>query len=590
MRSYLPLLREIVGFLRWRFPALIALMALVGISEGFSVSLLLPLLSRMGIGLSGKQDMLSAWLDRAIEFISPSAGPLTLLGIVAAVATLQAALFIALNWWTTGLVRRYQRHRQSQMFSAFIRAKWTFLVDRKSGELTNAIVNESLRLAQAFSYCLYLISASVVALIYLIFAFLVAWPIAAALIVVSLLMTLSVTKVYRKSMAVGRSISPLNAELQTALGEFLSGAKIVKSTTSESRAEARVDDLARKLEHANHIANFLPNMVRALFEFLAFIFLATILVFGKEGFGIGVGNIIVVIALFVRLFPRVSTVQVYIHHLNSNLPSIETINSLVAAAQSEAEPIGDQTRELPLTLPTALVVRGLTVTLGGRSVLDNVDLRVAMPGMVGVIGGSGAGKSTLVHAVLGLVPVGAGSIALGPHDLASSSLPAWRRTIGYVPQETMLFHASVRDNLTFADPDASDADVEVAARRAHAQEFINELPQGYHTIIGDQGVRLSGGQRQRLGIARALLTNPKLLMLDEAMSALDAEAEAMLVLTLEELRTEMGILVITHRLGAVRNADLICVLDAGRIVEAGSWNELLASRSRLHALVESQQS
>jgi ABC-type multidrug transport system fused ATPase/permease subunit len=154
----------------------------------------------------------------------------------------------------------------------------------------------------------------------------------------------------------------------------------------------------------------------------------------------------------------------------------------------------------------------------------------------------------------------------------------------------MLFHAAVRDNLAFADPDASDADVAIAARRAHAHEFINALPQGYHTIIGDQGVRLSGGQRQRLGIARALLTNPKLLILDEAMSALDAEAEAMLVLTLEELRTEMGILMITHRLAAVRNADLICVLEAGRIVEAGSWNELIAGRSRLHALLESQQS
>jgi ABC-type multidrug transport system fused ATPase/permease subunit len=219
-----------------------------------------------------------------------------------------------------------------------------------------------------------------------------------------------------------------------------------------------------------------------------------------------------------------------------------------------------------------------------------VDLRVSVPGMVGVIGGSGAGKSTLVHAVLGLVPVGAGSIALGPHELASASLPAWRRAIGYVPQETMLFHASVRDNLTFANPDATDAEVAVAARRAHAQEFIKALPHGYDTVIGDQGVRLSGGQRQRLGIARALLTKPKLLILDEAMSALDVEAEAVLVLTLEELRAEMGILVITHRLAAVRSADLICVLEAGRIVETGSWDTLIAGRSRLHALVESQQS
>jgi ATP-binding cassette subfamily B protein len=154
----------------------------------------------------------------------------------------------------------------------------------------------------------------------------------------------------------------------------------------------------------------------------------------------------------------------------------------------------------------------------------------------------------------------------------------------------MLFHASVRDNLTFANPDATDAEVAVSARRAHAHGFIEALPQGYDTIIGDQGVRLSGGQRQRLGIARALLTNPKLLILDEAMSALDVEAEAVLVLTLEELRAEMGILVITHRLAAVRSADLICVLEAGRIVETGSWDTLIAGRSRLHALVESQQS
>jgi ABC-type multidrug transport system fused ATPase/permease subunit len=167
-------------------------------------------------------------------------------------------------------------------------------------------------------------------------------------------------------------------------------------------------------------------------------------------------------------------------------------------------------------------------------------------------------------------------------------LRAWRRAIGYVPQETILFHASVWENLTLANPSASKAEVELAVWRAHAQGFIEALPEGYNTIIGDQGVKLSGGQRQRLGIARALLTNPVLLALDEAMSALDAESEAELSRTLEELRKQMGVLIITHRLGAARTADTICVFDGGRIVESGKWHELMARKSRLLSFAEAQ--
>ena len=231
---------------------------------------------------------------------------------------------------------------------------------------------------------------------------------------------------------------------------------------------------------------------------------------------------------------------------------------------------------------------GLAVRLGGCRALQGIDLRLPIPGLVAVVGGSGAGKSTFAHTLLGLTEPSVGSILLGGHDFASAPLSAWRRAIGYVPQETFLFHASIRQNLTFANPAASQEDVEMAVRRAHAQDFIKALPEGYDTIVGDQGVRLSGGQRQRLGIARALLANPALLVLDEAMSALDAESEREILRTLDELRKQIGILVIAHRLVSVTSADLIYVFEEGRIAESGTWDDLMVRRGRLHALAGAQ--
>jgi ABC-type multidrug transport system fused ATPase/permease subunit len=295
-----------------------------------------------------------------------------------------------------------------------------------------------------------------------------------------------------------------------------------------------------------------------------------------------------VLALFGRLFPRLTAVQAQMHYLTGNLHAIEVIDRLQGAAEAAAERQDDSAATLKISLPTALSVRNLQVRLGERTVLDQINLTLPIPGVLAVVGRSGAGKSTLVHTLLGLVDASAGSIALGDHDFALTPLRAWRHAIGYVPQETILFHASIRENLTLVKPDASQAEIERAARRAHAYEFIQAWPEGFDTIIGDQGTKLSGGQRQRLGIARALLTNPRLLLMDEAMSALDAESEAELLRTIEDLRAEMGILIVAHRLAAVRTADAICVLEAGHVVEAGTWTELMARRSRLYALAEAQ--
>jgi ATP-binding cassette subfamily B protein len=258
-------------------------------------------------------------------------------------------------------------------------------------------------------------------------------------------------------------------------------------------------------------------------------------------------------------------------------------------ANAQRERPAGQGEAFDVQLPASLQIDGLTVSYAEqRPVLNALTLSFRLPGMVGIVGGSGAGKSTLVHAILGLVRPDAGTIRLGAHDISRASLAAWRHAIGYVPQEDMFFHASVRENLALASPNASFDDIVQAARRAHAHDFIMALPQGYDTQIGDQGVVLSGGQRQRLSIARALLSKPALLLMDEPTSALDSESEREILATLDELRQSIGILIVAHRLATVRGADCIFVLEQGRVVEQGNWNELIARRDRFHSLAEIQ--
>ena len=573
--------------LGWRLPALIAWTALVGVSEGVSVILLLPLLTRVGIASVGNQSAANRLVDKSLELIGASS-TLAILAVVIMVATIQAALSITLNWWTVTLGRHYQARRQLEIFRAFMRAKWALIADKKAGELTNAIITECERLGRAFTITLTLLGSLVVAIIYVVLSVAIAWQVTVALIVFALVAALAMSRLYKKSYAVGASLAPLNAELQSALSEQFAAAKFIKASAGGDRAAALIEPLLRKLGRANAEASAMPGTVRNVLEFIGLIGLAIILVLAGQGMGVAAGNVVIVIALFGRLFPRLTAVQSQLYSLNANVQAIEAINKLQVAAETGAERQDWSSGPLHIDQPTALVVRNLQVKFGERSVLDQINLTLPVPGLLAIVGRSGAGKSTLVHALLGLVELSGGSIQLGHYRLASAPLNAWRRSIGYVPQETILFHASIRENLTMLNPSASENEIRLAVQRAHASEFIKACPEGFGTIIGDQGVKLSGGQRQRLGIARALLANPVMLLMDEPMSALDGESEAELLCTVESLRKEIGILIVAHRLATVREADSICVLDAGRVVEAGTWNELMERGGRLHALAEAQ--
>jgi subfamily B ATP-binding cassette protein MsbA len=225
---------------------------------------------------------------------------------------------------------------------------------------------------------------------------------------------------------------------------------------------------------------------------------------------------------------------------------------------------------------------------GGTPVLEEVDLVVRPGEVVALVGPSGAGKSTLADLVPRFHDPTTGRITLDGVDLRDLKLAELRGMLGIVTQETILFHDTVRNNIAYGLPDVPIAEVEAAARAANAHEFIAALPQGYDTVLGEKGTRLSGGQRQRIAIARALLRDPPILILDEATSALDTESERLVQQAIEQLMSHRTVRVVAHRLSTVRRADQILVLDAGRIVERGTHDELVARGGLYRRLYDMQ--
>jgi ATP-binding cassette subfamily C protein len=302
-------------------------------------------------------------------------------------------------------------------------------------------------------------------------------------------------------------------------------------------------------------------------------------------------EVLLLLFLFARVMPRLTSLYSGVHGLLGLLPSFRTVIDLQARCEAAREPAAALGR-LPVRLLRHVRCDRVAYRYPARTTpaVVDLDLTIEAGSTTAIVGVSGAGKSTVADLILGLLRPDSGRVLIDDVPLDPAHLAAWREQIGYVAQDTFLFHDTVRANMRWACPDATDADILDAFRQAAADRFVAALPQGLDSVLGDRGMRLSGGERQRLALARALLRKPSLLILDEATSALDSDNERLVLQSIHALHGRVAIVIISHRLSTLRGADDVYVLDDGRVVESGSWDTLLAQPgSRLTALVQAQE-
>jgi ATP-binding cassette, subfamily C, bacterial len=538
-------------------------LVLAGSVEGLGIATVLPLITTVSGAAGGDNNLLNQLVADFMRLLGLQQTLGNMLLVIVVAMVLKAGLVVLIMYQVGTAMAFVSTDLRFRLLRALMLARWSFFTRQSTGEIANAMTAEvggaSSIIWGATNFC----TMALQVVVYLLLALLVSWQVTLAAIVGGGVMAGMLGFLIHIARRAGQDTADAYNSLLSRLVDCMGGIKAIKAMATEDRIQPMLEADNEKLFRASRKLLISKEALSGVQEPIIIIFLALGL-FAATSYEIASFDQLIIMALlFHRTVSRVGRLQSAYHQLASSEGLYHALYRKTAdARQNREQHAGQASAELA----KAIEVCSVNFSYGDEQILHDVTLRVPHGKITAINGPSGSGKSTFIDLILGLQIPDSGEVLIDGQALSSIDVPAWRRQIGYVPQDLALFHESILNNVTLSDPEISPADVELALRQAGAWDFVSALPAGLNTVVGERGSMLSGGQRQRIAIARALARHPRLLILDEPTTALDPATEADICQTLHALKGQITVLAISHQAAIENIADIVYQLRDGRVL------------------------
>lgn len=470
-------------------------------------------------------------------------------------------------------------------FTAIFSASWSFFSNKKGGEFVNLLQQHISKTGLTVTYLAQFFSALFQIFFFLYLPFRISWQVTLTVIIMG---GLSFSFLYffnkRVHFYSQKNILTSNQYL-SFLNESLNSLKLIFSFSKQAKTIKRLLRLFSKDYKIGVRIQLLQNTAEQLYQPIGFFLVAISLLFAKN-INVPLSDLTVLLYALIRVIGPFRHLSFLRLSLSNTLPFYHSIVDTQLEALTHPQPTG---KHIFSSFSHSLQLSSVSFSyLSSTPVLKNVSLQINKNDMTAFVGASGEGKSTLIDLIAGFHSPQSGHIYIDNIPFSHFDIHSYRKKIGYVMQDSPLFNMSVKDNLLWANPNATQYDIDFACEQANALEFIHDLPQGFDTLLGERGLRLSGGQCQRLALARALVIQPEILILDEATSSLDSGSEKKIQASIQQLQGKMTVIVIAHRLSTIKQSDHIFVIKAGQIAESGTYQQLLTNKALFADMVAEQ--